>query len=99
MKVSALFGANYCRLAKWLLLSHSHDRVAGLSLAGGKISYELNPIVLRKAKIVYNFGLSECNRVNWNFIAQGPSLSCSIKILLKRTQNYQLTALGITECW
>ena len=23
----------------------------------------LNPITLRKAKIVYNFGLSECNRV------------------------------------
>ena len=25
--------------------------------------YKLNPIALRKAKIVYNFGLSECNRV------------------------------------
>ena len=24
----------------------------------------INPIALRKAKIVYNFGLSECNRVN-----------------------------------
>ena len=24
----------------------------------------VNPIALRKAKIVYNFGLSECNRVN-----------------------------------
>ena len=24
-----------------------------------------NPIALRKAKIVYNFGLSECNRVNY----------------------------------
>ena len=24
----------------------------------------LNPIALRKAKIVYNFGLSECSRVN-----------------------------------
>ena len=23
-----------------------------------------NPTALRKAKIVYNFGLSECNRVN-----------------------------------
>ena len=23
----------------------------------------LNPIALRKAKIAYNFGLSECNRV------------------------------------
>ena len=24
----------------------------------------LNPIALRKAKIIYNFGLSECNRAN-----------------------------------
>ena len=24
---------------------------------------QLNPTVLRKAKIVYNFGVSECNRV------------------------------------
>ena len=24
----------------------------------------INPIALRKAKIVYNFGLSECNKVN-----------------------------------
>ena len=23
-----------------------------------------NPVALRKAKIIYNFGLSECNRVN-----------------------------------
>ena len=28
---------------------------------------EVNPIAPRKAKIVYNFGLSECNRVNVNF--------------------------------
>ena len=26
----------------------------------------LKPFALRKAKIVYNFGLSECNRVNEN---------------------------------
>ena len=26
---------------------------------------KLNPIALRKAKIVCNFGLSECNRVNF----------------------------------
>ena len=25
----------------------------------------LNPIALRKAKIAYSFGLSECNRVNY----------------------------------
>ena len=27
------------------------------------IKLKLDPIALRKAKIVYNFGLSECNRV------------------------------------
>ena len=25
--------------------------------------FSFNPIVLKKAKIVYNFGLSDCNRV------------------------------------
>ena len=29
-----------------------------------EIKSDFNPIALRKAKIVYNFGLSECNRVN-----------------------------------
>ena len=27
---------------------------------------QLNPIALRKAKVVHNFGLSECNRVKVN---------------------------------
>ena len=27
------------------------------------VTCEFNPIALRKAKIVYNFGFSECNRV------------------------------------
>ena len=26
---------------------------------------EINPIALRKTKIVYNFGLSECSRVQY----------------------------------
>ena len=29
----------------------------------GAIFEAVNPIALRKAKIVYNFGLSECNRI------------------------------------
>ena len=29
-----------------------------------KIDYTFNPIALRKAKIVYNFNLFECSRVN-----------------------------------
>ena len=28
----------------------------------------INPIALRKAKIVHNFGLSECNRVDYLLI-------------------------------
>ena len=28
------------------------------------LTASVNPIALRKAKIVYNFGLSECNNVN-----------------------------------
>ena len=34
-----------------------------------------NPIALRKAKIVYNFGLSECNRVQVFFELNSKSLS------------------------
>ena len=30
-----------------------------------------NPIALKKAKIVYNFGLSECNRVKQSFVVFG----------------------------
>ena len=36
---------------------------ASLSNIPFQIGVTLNPIALRKAKIVYNFGLSECNRV------------------------------------
>ena len=35
-----------------------------LSLLTLSCGYFFNPIALRKAKIVYNFGLSECKRVN-----------------------------------
>ena len=34
-----------------------------LTLKKSNILYFFNPIALRKAKIVYNFGISECNRV------------------------------------
>ena len=33
-----------------------------------RCTLKLNPIALRKAKIVYNFGLSECNRVKFLFV-------------------------------
>ena len=47
--------------------------------------FMFNPIAPRKAKIVYNFGLSECNRVKAVFsvcgftsFSQGGALCCSI---------------------
>ena len=39
--------------------------------------FDMNPMTLRKAKIVYNFGLSECNRVKRKTIV----LSKDIKII------------------
>ena len=42
-------------------------------------SYPINPIALRKAKIVYNFGLSECNRV------KSPSFPKRIQLIKQHT--------------
>ena len=42
---------------------HSKDNHTGNIL--GK-SMRVNPIALRQAKIAYNFGLSECNRLRRN---------------------------------
>ena len=42
--------------------------LAKITLKHGCIPIYLNPIALRKAKIVYNFGLSECSRVNFYFL-------------------------------
>ena len=35
---------------------------SGSLALGSLLEFSFNPITLRKAKIVYNFGLSECNR-------------------------------------
>ena len=39
--------------------------------------FDINPVALRKAKIIYNFGLSECNRVK----RKSNVLSKDIKII------------------
>ena len=47
--------------------THFYEGEQLLKLSGcfpGCYGYCVNSIALRKAKIVYNFGLSECNRVN-----------------------------------
>ena len=40
---------------------HYSCLIEGVLMRGHNIHF--NPIALRKAKIVYNFGISECNRV------------------------------------
>ena len=53
-----------------------------------------NPFALRKAKIVYNFGLSECHRVKRKTIV----LSKDIKIILFAIFSYffKLSKVGIS---
>ena len=48
------------------------------------IVMSVNPIALRKAKVVYNFGLSECSRVN-SMLSEvrtkfGWSCACLLKV-------------------
>ena len=43
-----------------------------------------NPIALRKAKIVYNFGLSECNRVNSSIPSSNLRASSTLSFLEPR---------------
>ena len=45
---------------------HTHLMMDGYTFKGSN-SVALNPIALRKAKIAYSFGLSECNRVKKRF--------------------------------
>ena len=51
---------------------------------------DLNPIALRRAKIAYNFGLSECNRVKQLAfdLFSAPILSC-----LGRVESRQLVSI------
>ena len=44
------------------------------------IADSINPIALRKAKIVCNFGLSECNRVKGCALLVCTSLNCKINL-------------------
>ena len=55
-----------CSRILWSLKRNSaNDLFINLQNFDVVSSVMLNPIALRKAKIVYNFGLSECNRVNF----------------------------------
>ena len=53
---------SYLKLASSLGLYQLFPLVKTAEKHGGESTY-FNPTALRKAKIVYNFGLFECNRV------------------------------------
>ena len=46
--------------------------VKGNSFCDFLYAFRSHPIALRKAKIVYNFGLSECNGINLALPETGP---------------------------
>ena len=46
--------------------------------------FDINPVAHRKAKVIYNFGLSECNRVKRKTIV----LSTDIKIIFLQFFSY-----------
>ena len=58
-----------------LIIDHSSILVYQPTLSGHAVAFftfckeniKLNLIALKKAKIVYNFGLSECNRVKVSY--------------------------------
>ena len=66
---------------------------------------QIYPIALRKAKIVYNFGLSECNRVKAPEIC--PIYGLPANLILLHSERFNPTALrkakllcnfGLSEC-
>ena len=51
-----------CRFGiEWVWISHYTKKVINMFIFYLVLCF--NPVGLRKAKIVHNFGLSECNRV------------------------------------
>ena len=54
-------GYNFC---DFLFASMGHEEYKEIAPAETTV-HLINPTELRKAKIVCNFGLSECNRLKW----------------------------------
>ena len=50
----------FVRVRKWKGGKEENAKVASPE----SVPIHLNPVALRKAKIIYNFGLTECNRIN-----------------------------------
>ena len=56
-----------------------------------------NPFALRKSKIVYNFGLSECNRVKVNVYNLGLS-ECNFGLSECNRVKVNVYNFGLSEC-
>ena len=56
----------------------------------------LNPTALRKAKIVYNFGLSECNRVNVIYVTNYLQGDMSLAYMNCHYPGFGWLVLGLT---
>ena len=46
------------------------------------LTHHINPVALRKAKIAYNFGISECNRVKQNLDNYEQTQKCQPKFMI-----------------
>ena len=70
---------------KFVMCRNGHDsQISQLLISRTLVSLSLsyiNPITLRKAKTVYNFGLSECNRVKECSLDRGPVVFVFLYIL------------------
>ena len=57
------------------------------------IMNEFNPIVLRKTKIVYNFGLSECKRVKFLQNLPVSIQSMNFRVIMGKSNELKLNLL------
>ena len=71
---------------------HSKRAIAALNCSSELNLNCFNPIAFRKAKIVYNFGLSECNRVK--------VFASLHKLFIKSVKLYRRGGHGLfLACW
>ena len=84
-------------IRKWLWYTYAPEGLCVLTHAFCKMQFpwlfsRSNPIALRRAKIVYNFGLFECNRVNMvHLLSISGQLSTEVEWCCNREQ--------IHLCW
>ena len=59
----------------------------------------LHPIALRQAKIVYNFGLSECNRINTLQVACLIEVATKTGFTVLETDELMQVRISILTMW